>query len=192
MTKESADSSPAYSVDTGRLVETSPGTRPDFVIVGEVRGPEETRSLSGIAATGHGGLSSFRANSPEEVILGLAGRIGPEETQLALPWLSLHISKIPKADRILRGAAVLDEFVPEGGKVEVRNISRYGIPDDSCNISTAAEVVQRGRRLRSLSEKGTGARGGTRKTPRTAWRMRRGNLTDIGQSLGDFPRLVEI
>ena len=155
VTKESISNNPDHVIDTGQLVETSLRMRPDFVIVGEVRGPKETQSLFDIAATGHGGLSSFHANSSEEVILRLTGRIGLEETQLALLWFSLHITKIPRSNEIVRKVLSLDEFVPQTGKVEVQNIFQYDIKSDSYNVETVDGLIDKSWRLKSIAnEKG--------------------------------------
>jgi len=58
--------------------------RADYIIVGEVRG-RETRLLAQAAASGHGGLTTFHADSPEGAILRL--RLDP----ISLPDLFLNV-----------------------------------------------------------------------------------------------------
>ena len=58
--------------------------RADYIIVGEVRG-RETRLLAQAAASGHGGLTTFHADSPEGAILRL--KLDP----ISLPDLFLSV-----------------------------------------------------------------------------------------------------
>jgi archaeal flagellar protein FlaI len=182
VTKEGITTNSENAIGTGELVEVSLRMRPDFVIVGEVRGPTETKSLFDIAATGHGGLSSFHANSPEEVILRLTGRIGLEETQLALLWFSLHITKIPRENKIIRKVLTLDEYVPEQGKVGVRNIFKYNVGTDTYNIDTIEQVIEKSWRLQTLvNEQGIDLKQELEKRVKLLEECVENDITDIQQ-----------
>lgn len=82
-------------VDLETLLKFALRRRADHVIVGEVRG-REARLLAQAAASGHGSITTFHADSPEAAILRL--RLDP----ISLPPLFLriitaiiHIQKIP-------------------------------------------------------------------------------------------------
>lgn len=57
-----------YDVDLFELVKLSLRYRPDYIVVGEVRG-EEIKALTQAASLGHGSLCTFHAESPEAALV---------------------------------------------------------------------------------------------------------------------------
>lgn len=59
------------------LVRHSLRNRPDYIVVGEVRGPEIADLVQAVA-TGHGGLNSFHAASYQDIIARVTGLLTPD------------------------------------------------------------------------------------------------------------------
>jgi len=124
--------------------------RADHVIVGEVRG-REARLLAQAAASGHGSITTFHADSPEAAILRL--RLEP----ISLPPLFLimisafvTIRRIPVAGgspirRIYRITEVVDD--------ELVDVFKWRVEMDKLEPTSAAKVVEVSERLREAWER---------------------------------------
>ncbi|MGC8665965.1 MAG: ATPase, T2SS/T4P/T4SS family, partial [Conexivisphaera sp.] len=71
LTRSSWGSEGKGEIDTFELLRAALRQRPDYIIVGEVRG-QEAYTLLQAMATGHGGLTTIHADDPESVISRLS------------------------------------------------------------------------------------------------------------------------
>lgn len=132
-------------VDLETLLKFALRRRADHVIVGEVRG-REARLLAQAAASGHGSLTTFHADSPEAAILRL--RLDP----ISLPPLFLriitafvHIQKIPVVGGgFLRRVTSITEIQDD----ELVPIFEWKPESDSLIPKKEGEVVERSTALR--------------------------------------------
>ncbi len=82
-------------IDLYELVRISLRYRPDYIIVGEIRG-REAFVLFQAMATGHGGLSTFHADSLENVIRRLmSSPMNVSEPYIPLMNIVIHIERTP-------------------------------------------------------------------------------------------------
>ena len=83
------------SIDLYELVRISLRYRPDYIIVGEIRG-REAFVLFQAMATGHGGLSTFHADSLENVVRRLmSSPMNVSEPYIPLMNIVVHIERTP-------------------------------------------------------------------------------------------------
>ncbi|MEB3816800.1 MAG: type II/IV secretion system ATPase subunit [Desulfurococcales archaeon] len=125
--------------------------RADYIIVGEVRG-REARLLSQAVAAGHGGITTFHADSPEAAITRLL--LDP----ISLPRLFLrsiaaivHIRRMPDyMGGVRRRVTAIAEITEEE---EVVDIFKWNPHTDSHTPSDAREVVERSSRIHQAWER---------------------------------------
>ena len=110
------------------LVKASLRQRPDYIIVGEIRG-EEAYVLFQAIATGHGGLTTMHAESKETAVARL---ISPPMNippfQLKFIDAFIHIARVRVHDRVTRRILGIFEVVdvdPKTGKVEFNTVYQW-------------------------------------------------------------------
>ncbi len=93
------------------LLKAALRQRPDYIIVGEVRG-EEAYTLFQSIAVGHGGLCTIHADSVKSVIKRLLSRpMNIPEMMLPLMNVIIHIGRVKKDDKIVRRVMNISEIV---------------------------------------------------------------------------------
>lgn len=115
-----------YEVTMDHLVRLSLRSRPDYIIVGEVRG-EEVSSLIQAVSTGHGGLTSFHASDASSTLV-----------RMESPPMNVHLSGQMLISVILRQNRLVDsdggisrkvtevtEVVPDRGKITLKTVMGF-------------------------------------------------------------------
>jgi flagellar protein FlaI len=133
-------------ISTFDLLKAAMRQRPDYVIVGEVRG-EEAFTLFQAMATGHGGLSSLHADSVTAAIRRL------ESAPLNIPRTllpTLHLigvqSRLKINDRPARRLIQLTEILgidPSSGEIDLNDIYRWEPRTDSFTYSGRSHTIER-------------------------------------------------
>ena len=123
--------------------------RADYVIVGEVRG-REARLLSQAAASGHGGITTFHADSPEAAVTRLLlDPIGLPRLFLRSIAAIVHIRRMPDyMGGVRRRVISINEIVGD----ELVEVFRWNPHEDSHMPDRAEEVVERSFRVREAWE----------------------------------------
>jgi flagellar protein FlaI len=132
-------------ISTFDLLKAAMRQRPDYVIVGEVRG-EEAFTLFQAMATGHGGLSSLHADSVGATIRRL------ESAPLNIPRSllpTLHVvgvlTRMRVADRPARRLIELTELLgidPSSGEVELNEIFRWDPKTDAFTYAGRSRLIE--------------------------------------------------
>lgn len=140
-----------FNIDLMDLVKLSLRYRPDYIVVGEVRG-EEIRALIQAAALGHGALCTLHAESPEAALVRMRSPpMNVGEGGLMLIWCFVQLTRTKNADgKVVR--RVLEVAEVEGGeeKLTLRRIFTWDARTDTFEPADAAEVVRRSRRLKTV------------------------------------------
>jgi archaeal flagellar protein FlaI len=133
-------------ISTFDLLKAAMRQRPDYVIVGEVRG-EEAFTLFQAMATGHGGLSSLHADSVRAAIRRL------ESAPLNIPRTllpTLHLIGVQSRLRInekpARRLIQLTEVLgidPSSGELDIQDIYRWEARTDSFTYSGRSQIMER-------------------------------------------------
>lgn len=127
--------SQAASIDLFDLVKMSLRYRPDYIIVGEIRG-EEAYVLFQAVATGHGGLCTIHADSLENVVKRLTSPpMNVSEVYIPLMNSAVHIHRVelPKPVRgITFGRRIRTIWEIEDFDV-YREVANWEIKNDTFN-----------------------------------------------------------
>ena len=133
-------------ISTFDLLKAAMRQRPDYVIVGEVRG-EEAFTLFQAMATGHGGLSSLHADSVTAAIRRL------EAAPLNIPRSllpTLHLigiqTRMKIGDRPARRLIQLTEVLgidPSSGEVDLNELYRWEPKTDTFTFSGRSQIIER-------------------------------------------------
>ncbi len=133
-------------ISTFDLLKAAMRQRPDYVIVGEVRG-EEAFTLFQAMATGHGGLSSLHADSVRAAIRRL------ESAPLNIPRTllpTLHLigvqSRLKINDKPARRLVQLTEVLgidPSSGEIDLNDIYQWDLRTDSFTYSGRSQTIER-------------------------------------------------
>jgi flagellar protein FlaI len=139
-------SSGAADITLFDLLKAAMRQRPDYVIVGEVRG-DEAFTLFQAMATGHGGISSIHADSPTSAFSRL------ESEPMNIPRSLLTIldtiamtSRVRVADRSTRRVTSIVEVVeldPVSREIILNEVFRWDPTKDSFEYSGRSVLVDR-------------------------------------------------
>jgi flagellar protein FlaI len=142
-----------YEIKIEDLIAMAMRMRPDYLIVGEVRTPEQLIGLLFSSTTGHGALTSIHAQDPDALLVRLfTMRI--ERSALDLLWgcAITQPVKLPGGLGIERRVVKIAEFVPGEEGVIVNEVFKWSPETDTFHPSTLEELWERSQRLQILSE----------------------------------------
>lgn len=142
-----------FDISIMDLIKASLRMRPDFEIVGEVRG-EEAQYLFQSAATGHGGLTTFHGSGTSSALNRLAAEpINIKTSQQMLLWFIAHMTRVrTDKKRTTRKVIRLDEVVPSDNGVKLVNVFHYDAKSGRYNIGSTDELIQKSERIRHAAD----------------------------------------
>jgi len=137
------------------LLKAALRQRPDYIIVGEVRGAE-AYTLFQAMATGHGGLSSIHANSVD----GMINRLETEPMKIPralIPTLDIVVmmTRTRVGDRPTRKIELTSEIVaPEGNPTNfsVINVFKWDPATDSFSPVDTGKVIEKIKARRGIPQ----------------------------------------
>jgi flagellar protein FlaI len=135
------------------LIRASLRMRPDFEIVGEVRG-EEAQYLFQSAATGHGGLTSVHGSGAESALNRLASEpINIKPSQQMLLWFIAHMTRLRTADKkIIRKIMSIKEVIPKTKSISLHDLFKYDQKISCYNIETIDQLVEKSKRIQDAAD----------------------------------------
>lgn len=120
------------------LVEAALRSRPDYIVVGEVRG-EEARMVFQAAQTGHPVLTTFHAPNIVSMVQRLTGDpISVPKTFIDNCDVALFQNRVKRDDDILRRVTSVQEiegYSDEEGGIVTRQVFRWGPKDDEVEFT---------------------------------------------------------
>jgi len=140
-----------FDVDLMDLVKLSLRYRPDYIVVGEVRG-EEIRALIQAAALGHGCLCTFHSESPEAALVRMRSPpMNVSEGGLMLIWCFVQLTRTKdEHGKVIRRVLEVVEVVPGEDRLELKRVFTWDARTDTFEPADAFEVVRRSRRLKTV------------------------------------------
>ncbi len=141
-----------FDVDLMDLTVLSMRYRPDYIILGEVRGAEVS-ALVQAASTGHGSITSFHAEDAKAALVRLRSPpMNVSEGGQMLIWSLLLVGriKLEGSNEVIRRVLASSEIAATQSGPKLVEIFKYSQRTDSFSPNTAAEVVSRSERLKSL------------------------------------------
>jgi flagellar protein FlaI len=139
LTRESWGSESKGEIDTFELLRASLRQRPDYIIVGEVRG-QEAYTLLQAMSTGHGGLTTIHAEDPESVISRLTSPpiSAPKQliaTSLDVISMQRRLVMGNRPVRRLTEVAEVDGYDTAADSVILRRVLRWNPSTDKMEIA---------------------------------------------------------
>jgi flagellar protein FlaI len=139
-------------IDLFTLVKTSMRVRPDFLIVGEIVGAESYTLFQSIA-TGHGGISSFHAESADFAVKRLLQppiSVAPMYISMLNAMISTKTVPLPGGHKGRRVVSIEELAGVEDGRVVLRPLFSWNPVDDSFTPNSTDDLVNRSIYLKSL------------------------------------------
>lgn len=134
------------NIDLYELLRSAVRMRPDYLIIGEIRGAEAFTLFQAIA-TGHAGLCTMHAENIDYAIRRL--RAKPMEIPFfLLPVMNVYaqVKRMKVGDRIVRRITSVQEAVGvniEEGRLELREVFRYDPARDEIFYTGDSEMLRR-------------------------------------------------
>lgn len=139
-----------YDINMGTLVSLALRSRPDYIVVGEVRG-EEAAFLIQAAATGHGGLTSFHASDAQSALVRLDSP--PLNVKLAgqmLIWCFIRQNKVNYNKKIVRRIFEISEVIPQNNSISLQKVFEWDPTSDTFSPCTIDELLDKSYRLKEV------------------------------------------
>jgi flagellar protein FlaI len=137
------------------LLKAAVRQRPDFIIVGEVRG-EEAYTLFQAMATGHLGMSTIHAESTEAVVKRLeAAPMNIPKPLIAMTNVVLVMERTEvkgKPARRVRTAAELKGIDPKAGEIITEDVFRWNPKFDKFSSSGDSALLEKHMKKMGLTE----------------------------------------
>ncbi len=138
------------------LLKAAVRQRPDYIIVGEVRG-EEAYTLFQAMATGHLGMSTIHAESVEAII----NRLGSEpmnipKTLIAMTDVMMIMTRTEIGGKPTRRASTTTEVVeldPEKKSIETEEVFRWNQREDKFVFSGYSAILEKHIKKLDINEK---------------------------------------
>ncbi|QLH10010.1 type II secretion system protein E [Candidatus Nitrosotenuis sp. DW1] len=141
-----------YEVTMDDLIRLSLRSRPDFIVVGEVRG-KEISSLIQAVSTGHGGLTSFHASDSNSTLVRMESP--PMNVHLSGQMLISVILRqnrlVDPSGNVVRRVTEITEVIPEQNKIKLKTIMGWDISDDRFNPPDVKDLVDSSVRLKEIA-----------------------------------------
>lgn len=133
-----------FDISIMDLIRASLRMRPDFEVVGEVRG-KEAQFLFQSAATGHGGLTTFHGSSAESALNRLESEpINIKASQQMLLWFVAHVTRLKTLDKkITRKIVDIKEVTPQLNSVALHDLFIFDQKTSSYNIVTVDQLIKK-------------------------------------------------
>lgn len=132
-------------VDEFDLLEAALRQRPDYIVMGEIRG-EEGRTLFQVMSTGHTSYSTFHADSVGEVIKRFTtDPINVSKTMFtALDLISIQSSTRVNENKVRRNMSLteVNHYDSENDEINVRDVYQWQAETDSFIQSGDSQVLQ--------------------------------------------------
>jgi len=137
------------------LLKAALRQRPDYIIVGEIRGAE-AYTLFQAMATGHGGLSSIHADTVE----GMINRLETEPMKIPrplIPTLDMVAMMIRTriGDRPTRKIGLVSEIGTSGGNpvgISMQNLFKWDPAKDTFSLTGKSQTIEKIKERRGISQ----------------------------------------
>lgn len=141
-----------YEVTMDDLVRLSLRSRPDFIVVGEVRG-KEISSLIQAVSTGHGGLTSFHATDASSTLVRMESP--PMNVHLSGQMLISIILRqnrlVDSNGKISRRVTEITEVVPEQNRIQLNPVMGWDASKSEFYPKNLEDLITNSVRLKEIA-----------------------------------------
>lgn len=141
-----------YEVTMDDLIRLSLRSRPDFIVVGEVRG-KEISSLIQAVSTGHGGLTSFHASDSNSTLVRMESP--PMNVHLSGQMLISVILRqnrlVDSSGNVVRKVTEITEVIPEQNKIKLKTVMGWDVSNNQFYPYDVKELIDNSVRLKEIA-----------------------------------------
>ncbi len=141
-----------YEVTMDDLIRLSLRSRPDFIVVGEVRG-KEISSLIQAVSTGHGGLTSFHASDSNSTLVRMESP--PMNVHLSGQMLISVILRqnrlVDSSGNVVRKVTEITEVIPEQNKIRLKTVMGWDVSGNQFNPPDVKDLIDNSVRLKEIA-----------------------------------------
>ena len=127
--------------------------RPDYLVVGEVRG-KEIEALIHAAASGHGSLTTFHGSKPIDAVTRITDLLSGDLAKLFLQtiWAFVIVGNRKEGERSIKSVLSIYEIVPKGSKIRFKKVIEWSYSKKAFNPNSIEELVKKSYLLKKIKE----------------------------------------
>ena len=127
--------------------------RPDYLVVGEVRG-KEIEALVHAAASGHGSLTTFHGSRPVDAVTRISDLLSSDLAKLFLQtiWAFVVLGNVKDGEKTRRSVLSIYEVVMKGSKTGFKKVVEWSYTKSSFVPTTPQELAKKSSLLKRIKE----------------------------------------
>lgn len=141
-----------YDVTLFDLAKLALRYRPDFLVIGEVRG-KEIEALIHAAASGHGSLSTFHASRPIDAVTRITDLLSADLSKLFLQtiWVFIIVGSRKEGNRNVRSILSIYETIIEKHKIKFKKVIQWDFAKKSFIPNDISSLIKKSYRLKWIA-----------------------------------------
>ena len=142
-----------YDVTLNDLARLSLRYRPDYLVIGEVRGREIEALIHG-SASGHGSLSTFHGAKPIDAVTRITDLLSGELAKLFLQtiWAFVIVGSRKEGDKNVRTVLSVYETIVKQRKMSFKKVIEWDFAKKAFEPSDISTLVRKSARLKKIAE----------------------------------------
>ena len=142
-----------FEVSLNDLAKLSLRYRPDYLVIGEVRGKEIEALIHG-SASGHASLSTFHGARPIDAVTRISSLLSTDLAKLFLQtiWAFIIVGSRKEEDRTVRTIMSIYETVTEHNKTKFKKVIQWDFTKKMFTPSDVASLVKTSSKLKWITK----------------------------------------
>ena len=142
-----------FGVSLNDLARLSLRYRPDYLVIGEVRGSEIEALIHG-SASGHGSLSTFHGARPIDAVTRITSLLSGELAQLFLQtiWSFVIVGSRREGNKTVRTVLSVYETATVQGKIKFKKVIEWDFTKKAFEPSDFPSLIKRSTRLKQIAK----------------------------------------
>ena len=135
------------------LAKLSLRYRPDYLVIGEVRG-KEIEALVHASASGHGSITTFHGSRPTDAVTRITDLLSNDLAKLFLQtvWAFVVVGNVKEGGNSRRSVLSIYEVVTSKSKVGFKRVIEWSYMKTRFTPTTVEELIKKSSLLRKLKE----------------------------------------
>ncbi|BCU71294.1 type II/IV secretion system ATPase subunit [Stygiolobus caldivivus] len=127
--------------------------RPDYLVVGEVRG-KEIEALVHASASGHGSLTTFHGSRPTDAVTRITDLLASDLAKLFLQtiWAFIVVGNVKENNKTRRSVLSIYEVSSKSSKITFKKVVAWSYDKSEFSPSTVEDLIKKSILLKKLKE----------------------------------------
>ena len=142
----------SFDVTQLDLARLSLRYRPDYLVIGEVRG-KEIEALIHAAASGHGSLSTFHGAKPIDAVTRVTSLLGAELAKLFLQtiWAFIIVGSRKEGEKNVRTILAVYETITRQGKIKFKKVIEWDFAEKKFKPEDFSSLIKKSAKLKMIA-----------------------------------------